>query len=180
MRHRSLPLLACLTALALAACAPPPAATTGTAADEQAIHDVTTKYAAAFNNRDAKALAALVAEDYEDVDPTGKHTQGRSAVESGAAPMWAQLPKDLKMTAGTTYVKWLDATHAIAGGTYQMAGTPAGMPNHGAWMAVAVKKDSTWLVASSIGADAPPDMPAPDARKPKGETKAKPKSKGKP
>ena len=171
MQSRSLPLLATVAVLALAACAPPPAAKTGTAADEQAIRDLTTKYAAAFNGHDAKAMAALTATDYEDVDPMGKHTQGRAAVESGMSDMWKQMPAEMKMTAATVYVKWIDAAHAIAGGTYQMAGTPPGMPNHGAWMGVVEKQDSTWLMMSSLGGDAPPDMPAMDM------SKAKPKGK---
>jgi uncharacterized protein (TIGR02246 family) len=161
MRSRFLPLLAGLAVLALAACAPPPAAKTGSAADEQAIRDMGTKYAAAFNSRDAKAIAAMTAMDYENVDPMGKHTQGRAAVESGMTDMWKQMPPDLKMTATTVFVKWIDADHAIAGGTYQMAGMPAGMPNHGAWMGVAVKQDSTWVMMSSLSGDAPPDVPAP-------------------
>jgi len=167
MRSRSLSLLAAIAVLGMAACTPPAPAKQGSAADEQAIRDLAGKYAAAFNAHDSKAMGALMATDYEEVDPMGKHTQGRDAAEANMTAMWPQMPADMKMTATTTFVKWIDANHATAAGTYQMAGTPAGMPNHGAWIGVAVKQDSTWVMSSSLGADAPPDMPAP--AKPKGK-----------
>ena len=168
MHRRSLPLLAALAVLGFAACAPAPAPKAGTAADEQAIRDLAGKYAAGFNARDAKAMGALMSTDYEEVDPTGKHTQGRDAAATNMAAMFPQMPADMKMTATTTFVKWIGAGHAVAAGTYQMAGTPAGMPNHGAWIGVATKQDSTWVMMSSLGADAPPEMAAPPA-KPKGK-----------
>lgn len=165
MRHRSLPLL---VALALAACAPPPAAKSGSAADEQAIRDVAGKYQTAFNARDAKAMGALMATDYEDFDPMGMHTQGRDAAEKNMTAMFPQMPADMKMTAVTTeFVKWIDGTHAIAGGKYTMGPVPAGMPDHGAWMGVVTKQDSSWVMMSSLAGDAPPAPPAAAPAKPK-------------
>lgn len=164
MRHRSLPLL---VALALAACAPAPAATSGSAADEQAIRDMAGKYQTAFNARDAKALTALMATDYEEFDAMGVHTQGRDAAEKNMTAMWPMMPAGMQMSTVTTeFVKWIDGTHAIAGGKYTMAGVPAGGPDHGAWMGVMAKQDSSWLMVSSLAGDAPPTPPAAAPAKP--------------
>jgi uncharacterized protein (TIGR02246 family) len=161
--------------LAVAACAPPATPATGTPGDEESIKELASKYSAAMNSRDMKAFGTLVAPDYEEVDPTGKHTMGRDSVVAGMTEMMKQMPADMKMSASTSYVKWIDAKHAVAGGTYQMTGMPAGMPNHGAFMVVAVKQDSNWVMMSSLGADAPPDsaamagMSKPSTAKPKGK-----------
>jgi hypothetical protein len=44
-----------------------------------------------------------------------------------------------------------------------------GQPDKGAWLGVVVKKDTTWLMASSLGAAAMPAMAMPDTTKPKGK-----------
>jgi uncharacterized protein (TIGR02246 family) len=158
MRSRSLHLFASVAVLAIVACAPPATPATGTPGDEQSIKELAAKYSSAMNSHDMKAFGTMLAADYEEVDPTGKHTAGRDSVVAGMTEMMKQMPADMKMSATTTYVKWIDAKHAIAGGTYQSTGMPAGMANHGAFMLVAVKQDSNWVMMSSLGADAPPDM----------------------
>ena len=172
MRFRALSLLAAFGVVSLQACtpAPTPAPATGTPADEAAIRAIAPGYAAAFSKRDAKALAALATVDYEDLDAAGRHTQGRDAMEKSMTTDLAATPAGMTMTAGTTYVKWLSNTSAVAGGTYQVTPAMPGSSGKGTWMAVAVKKDSTWFMASSLAADAPPEMPAMPA-KPAGKKK---------
>ncbi len=138
----------------------------GSPADETAIRDLATRYADAFNKRDAKALAAMTDSSYEDVDPMGRHTQGRAAVESTMTEQFKQIPPGMTMSATTVYVKWINPSNAVIGGTYQMAGGPPGMPNKGAFMGVVTKHDSSWVMISSLGGDdITPLMPKADTVK---------------
>jgi uncharacterized protein (TIGR02246 family) len=175
VRNHAMPVLATFAMLALAACSPPPAATTGTAADEQQIRGLADAYAKAFSTHSAAPVGAILADDYEDVTPAGVHEQGAKAVTDQMTKDMAMMPAGGSMAATTTYVKWLSDKAAVAGGTYTMGG-PAmpGMPSKGAWMGVAVKKDSTWKMVSSLGADDDSDMMAAAMA---AATKAKPKGK---
>jgi uncharacterized protein (TIGR02246 family) len=156
MLRRTLSLLA---AVALAACSsPPPAATTGTAADEQAIRGLANAWATSFSTHDIKPMAAVVADDYEDVTAVGMHEQGAKAMLDQMSKDMAMMPTGMQMTATTTFVKFLSDKAAIAAGTYAMPAGMPGMPTRGAWMGVAVKKDSTWKMVSSLGADDDSEM----------------------
>ena len=156
MRCRSFSLFAPLAVLAIAACSPPAAGpTTGTAADEQAIRGFAGAWATAFSTGDTKPVAAILADDYEDVTPAGVHEKGSKALLDQMAKGMAMMPPGMKMTmsATTEYVKFLSDKAAVAGGTYTMSGGMPSMPSKGAWIGVAVKKDSTWKMQSSLGAD---------------------------
>ena len=122
MRNRSFPLLAAGAALALAACSPPPAATTGTAADEQQIRGIAEAWAKSFTTHDTKPIAAVMADDYEDVTPQGLHEQGAKATIDQMAKDMASMLAGGTMGVTTTYVKWLSDKAAVAGGTYTMGG----------------------------------------------------------
>ncbi len=157
-----------LVALAVMACAAPAPAGTGSAEDEQAIRALADRYSAAYAARDTAALAALVAEDYETVDPTGRHTQGRSGFSAAVAQELAMMPANMPLTmrAGTNFVRWIDANHAVAGGTWETGPAMPGMPTKGSWMAVVVKQDTTWRMMAALGA---PDMSGmmPDPTRPR-------------
>ena len=169
MRNRLLTLLATLAVFALPACSAPAPAATGSAADEQAIRDLAGKYAAAYSARDTAALGALVSDDYEAVEPTGQHTQGRAAFETLAGQEFAMMPAGMtmSMTASTNYVRWVNANTAVAGGTW--ATTPAipGMPSKGSWMAVASKQGESWKMMSALGAPDMSTLAVPDTTKKK-------------
>jgi uncharacterized protein (TIGR02246 family) len=138
---------------ALAACATsanPGGPVVGTAADSTAIRAIAADYAQAFTKHDATLISPVIADDYQDVDVTGKVTQGHDAA---VAAMKAGMPPDSgTMTAATTYIRFLTPTSAIAGGTWTMT-TANGPPARGAWMAAAVKKDSTWKTISTLAAN---------------------------
>ena len=82
------------------------------------------------------------------------------------------MPAGMSMSMKTTtdFVKWIDATHAVAGGTWETSPAMPGMPSKGSWLATAAKQGSDWKVIAALGA---PDMtpmmpppPAPGAKKP--------------
>jgi len=169
LRNRLLTLLATLAVVALPACSPSAPAATGSPADEQAIRDMANQYAAAYGKRDTTALGALVSDDYEAVEPTGQHTQGRAAFESTVGKEFAMMPAGMtmSMTAGTTYVRWVNANTAVAGGTWETTPAMPGMPNKGSWMAVVAKKDGSWKMMSALGAPDMSMMAMPDTTKKK-------------
>jgi uncharacterized protein (TIGR02246 family) len=165
MRTRLPALLATLAVLTLPACTPSAPAATGSAADEQAIRDLSGKYADAYSKRDTAALGALVTEDYQDVDPTGKHTQGHTAFQAAAAQEFAMMPAgvQMNMSATTVYVRWMDANTAVAGGTWEVSPAMAGMPSKGSWMGVVSRHDGGWQMQEALGAADMSGMAMPDA-----------------
>lgn len=169
MRTRLIQLFAMMAVCALPACQPASSAgTTGSPADEQAIRDITNKYAAAFGQRDTTAMGALVSDDYEDVDPTGMHTKGKAGFQAALAKEFAMMPAgaSMSMTATTDYVRWIDANHAAVGGTWQTSPAMPGMPSKGSFMAVVEKKDNSWKMTSALGAaDVSAMMTMPDTTK---------------
>lgn len=166
--------VACL--LMVAACAPPPAPTSGTAADEAALRGMGAKYADAFNKGDATALAAMVTDDYQAVSADGTAITSKAAfetMEKDSATKRTGLP--LKLSIETMYVKWAGANVATLGGTWAMAGMPPGMgADKGAWTGMAEKgADGQWKLATGLVAEyvAPPTMAMPPPPPAKGKGK---------
>ena len=143
--------------LALTACTG--VASTGTAADEQAIRDGSSRWSVAWNQGDAKAMAATVTDDYAGFDDRGNPLQGRPAFESAMAAQFASRPAGMTMHITTSFVKWLSATSAVAGGEWSVTGPAAAMPAHGKWLSAYQKQDGSWLIASGLGSSEPPSSP---------------------
>ena len=166
MKSRILNVFVLLAALAVAACAPSPAPTTGTAADEAAIRAVGPAYAEAWNKADVPALLAFSVDDYEGVRPDGKVLKGKAAVEADlkeSAAARAGLP--LKLSVDTSLVRWTSATSATAAGTWSLAGLPPGMGGEtGAWTSTLVKgADGRWRMVTGLVAEFVPPPAAPAA-----------------
>jgi uncharacterized protein (TIGR02246 family) len=137
-----------------AACAQP---TMGTPADDAAVREMGARYADAFNKGDAAALAGLVTEDFQAVSTDGTMTTGRAAFEdSEKKQAAARVGLPVKLVVTTTFVKWAGATHAAVGGTWTLAGVPAGMgADKGAWSSLAEKgADGQWRLSTALVANA--------------------------
>jgi uncharacterized protein (TIGR02246 family) len=163
MKMRLLSGAALTVLVVVSACAQPKA---GTAADETAIREMGAKYADAFNKGDTSALAALVTEDFQAVSTDGTMTSGRAAFEAEEKKQaTARMGLQLKLAVETKFVKWADADHAAIGGSWTMAGVPAGMgADKGAWSSVAEKgADGQWRLSTALvaNAEAPPPTPTP-------------------
>lgn len=140
------------------------AAATGTPEDEAAVRGIAGKYAMAMSSKDTAAFGAILADDYQVVEATGKLVQGKAGAVAAAAQEFAMMPAGMSMSMKTTtdFVKWIDATHAIAGGTWETSPAMPGMPSKGSWLANAEKKGTDWKVTSALGApDTTPMMPPP-------------------
>jgi uncharacterized protein (TIGR02246 family) len=150
---------------------PPPVPAQGTSADEATLRGLAAKYSTSFNANDAAALAAMVSEDFEGISADGTHTKGRAAylqMEQAGVKERADAKMTLTLTTTTSYLNWIDANHAVLGGTYAMAGLPPGAPDKGAWIVACEKTaDGQWLIENSLVADMapPPPPPVPPAKK---------------
>ncbi len=146
----------------LAACEPAtPAATTPTAADSTALRELGTAYANAWNARDAAGIAAMMASEYHEVTPMGAHHASAADAQAALATEFAQFPAGATITINTVFTKFVGADHAYSGGTYTVAGMPAGMPTQGSWLVVNVRESTGWKMAAGLGAaDITPMMPA--------------------
>jgi uncharacterized protein (TIGR02246 family) len=164
MRAPALRTLAIGCAVVLASCAAP--AATGTPDDEAAIRRLVTNYADAWNRGDAAALAAMVSPDYQAVEADGKVVMGRSemqAMEKDSATRRAGM--GLALTVNTSFLKFTSANSAAAGGTWTMAGVPAGTgaADKGAWNGTFVKgDDGSWLMLTGLVSEYHPE-PTPAA-----------------
>jgi uncharacterized protein (TIGR02246 family) len=124
-------------------------------ADENAVRGNLDQWVAAYNKGDANAIAQLVTEDIEEVEPDGRHTKGRAAYEKGLASWFASRQGTPTLSVTTVFVRFLKPDVAIAGGTWTATGGAAG-PEKGSWMATYVKQGGKWLTSGGLAATAPP------------------------
>jgi len=175
VRFRILYVSTLLAPLAIAACAPSPAPTTGTDADEAAVRAVGPAYAEAWNKADVPALLAFTADNYEGIRPDGKILKGKAAVEADLKESAAaRAGLALKLSVETALVHWTSATSATTAGTWALSGLPAGMGgDKGAWTSTVVKgADGKWRMVTGLVAEFVPPPAAPAAA-PAGKGKGK-------
>jgi uncharacterized protein (TIGR02246 family) len=158
-------LLALVAVLAVYGCAQPPApepmAMAGTPADEQAIRDMIERVETAWNAKDAATMASLVTEDYNAINPEGRHTMGRAAYEANTqAEFAAERPEGMALSVDTGYVQWHGADAAAVGGTWTVTGVP--MEQKGSWMAVVKRSGDQWQMSNGLVATFVPE-PAGDS-----------------
>jgi ketosteroid isomerase-like protein len=144
----------------------------GTPADETAIRGMGAKYAEAWNKGDLATMSSMVTENYDGVAPDGTVIKGRAAAaEMDKKELAGRAGMNLKLD-----VHWAGANAASAGGTWTVAGIPAGVGgDKGSWTIVAVKDaDGQWRMASGLVAQfvPPPAPPTPSPTPaPKGKGK---------
>jgi len=116
--------------------------------DEQAIRLVVDGFGKAFNQADAKAIAALFAADGEIVNERGESVQGREAIERAFAEIFKNDPK-ARMRIMVDAIRFVGPSMAIEEGstlTTHAAGRPA---ERSRYMVVHVKQDGAWRMASA-------------------------------
>lgn len=118
------------------------------AADEAAIRKTGETFATAFEQADAKAVAAHFTPDAEYVDEQGNVFQGRQAIEVSLAGFFAENPGSrLEVTIDT--IRFVSPGVAIEDGTTTVT-RPEGSPSDDSrYTAVHVKNNGKWLTASS-------------------------------
>jgi uncharacterized protein (TIGR02246 family) len=115
------------------------------AADEAAIRKAVESYVAAFNQADAKALAAMWAPEAVYTNPlSGEQVVGREAIEGQFAAIFAKA-KGAKLEATTDSIGFVSPNVAVEQGTAKVI-LPDGTPEETEYTAVYVKRDGLWLL----------------------------------
>jgi uncharacterized protein (TIGR02246 family) len=119
----------------------------GTSADEAAIRNILDARNAAYNNHDAKALAAAYAPDADLVTGTGRVVSGRAAIERNYAESFAGVDKNAVVKTESAKVRFLTADTAILDLEGVTTGRADGtLKTHATW--VYVKRNGGWAVVA--------------------------------
>lgn len=118
-----------------------------TDSDVAAIRDGSKAFVAAFNERDAKAIAKLWAENGEYVDDVGRRFMGRDEILKGYQQFFSNSPK-VTLRVMIDSVRLLSDNTAIEDGRAVVDPPPEGIPGFSKYTAVHVKVDGKWLMAS--------------------------------
>ncbi len=137
----------------------------GKAADEAANRKLLEQYAAAFNKKDAKALAQIWAEDGEYTSLSGRAAKGRSEIESLFRDILSGPYKDARIQLVAQSVRLLAPDVAMGKATWETSGVLAPDGKERPTMktvslSVAAKRGGQWLVVSAL----PMVLPASEAR----------------
>ena len=128
---------------------------TNSTQDEQAIRSNTTLYRDAFNRGDAQALAALYAENGENIDQTGFLLRGRESITKAFEKFFAQH-KGAKIEINIQTIDFPQPNFAVETGTTQTTAPDTTVAVGGQYTAVHVKQDGKWLLDSVHEAPPPP------------------------
>jgi uncharacterized protein (TIGR02246 family) len=113
--------------------------------DEAKIRQAVDSYVTAFNQGNAKALAALWSPEAVYTNPdSGEQVVGRPAIEKQFAGIFAAA-KGVKLEAKTESIKFVSPNVAIEQGTAKVL-SAKGEPEESAYSAVYVKRDGQWLL----------------------------------
>ncbi len=141
------------------------AAQQGKADDEAVIRRLFDQYVAAFNKKDAKAVAQIWAEDGEYTSLTGRSAKGRSELEGLFRDLLAGPYKDARIQLVTQSVRFLAPDAALSNATWELSGARG--PDGGekpairtVSLSVTTKRSGQWLLVSSL----PMAVPAPAAK----------------
>jgi uncharacterized protein (TIGR02246 family) len=127
------------------------------AADEKVLRQSAADFAAAYNSRDAKKIAAQFAPQGEMVNERGA-IQGREAIEKAFAEQFAESLK-YKMSLQIDSLRFLSDNLAVEEGRLVQTSDEGDLP-HDRYLVIHVREGGKWQVASAR------DMPEPEERLP--------------
>jgi uncharacterized protein (TIGR02246 family) len=129
----------------------------GQAEDEAAIRKNAEDYVVAYNNHDAKTVAAMWSPDAVYLDPaTGDAAVGRQEIEKVFADTLADL-KDARLEVDVQSIDFVSPNVAVENGTVRVV-QPNEEPVETQYTAVNVKRDGKWLL-DRISEEETPDPP---------------------
>ncbi|MBX3379744.1 MAG: SgcJ/EcaC family oxidoreductase [Phycisphaeraceae bacterium] len=108
---------------------------------------VASTFVEAFQNGDAKAIAALWTPDADFIDVEGRVLRGRDAIEKDFAELFSEN-KGLKVRIEVASVKFVGPEMAIEDGTTSVLAPDGSLPSRAHYTNVLVKKDGKWLLSS--------------------------------
>jgi uncharacterized protein (TIGR02246 family) len=116
-------------------------------ADEDAIRHSAEAFTTAYNAHNAKAVSELFALKAEFTDEDGNLIKGREAIEQDFATMFKNFP-ECKVDVDVTSVRVLTPNIALEEGIVRAQPVPDNPANSSSYVAVHVKVDGHWLIAS--------------------------------
>jgi uncharacterized protein (TIGR02246 family) len=127
-------------------------AQTSTGQDEHAIHAVMDRFMDAWNHHDAKAFAAVFAEDADFTNVRGVGASGRAKIEAFHAPVFATIFSKSHQEYTDIEIRFLRADIACVDVRWKMTGStdPQGNPRperEGLLNLVMMKNDGQWQIA---------------------------------
>ena len=123
------------------------------------IEESVKSYVAAFNARDAKALAAHWSPEGVYISRlSGEQTVGREALEKEFAALFKEV-KDAKLTVSTTSIDFVSPNVALEQGTAVVI-RPKAKPEKTTYSVVHVKRDGKWLIDRISEAEESPPPPS--------------------
>ena len=142
-----------------------PAARGDQARDAAEIRDVQARQAETWTRHDAKAYAALFADDADVVNIVGWRWKGRAQLEARMTAAFAYVFRESTLTVTDVETRFLGPEIAIAHVRWTMTGarTPPGMPEprQGIQTLTMVKKAGQWRIAAFQNTLATPEVPFP-------------------
>lgn len=127
-------------------------------ADEQAIRASAEAFTRAYNNHNARAIAELFALKAEIVDEDGTLTRGREAIEKAFAEIFKEHPK-VAVQCEIESIRLLTPNIGVEEGLVRSKNVPDEPEDVSSYVAVHVKIDGKWLVASVRDFEAPAPKP---------------------
>jgi uncharacterized protein (TIGR02246 family) len=116
--------------------------------DEQAIRLAVESFTKAYNDGDAKAIAALFVAAGEIVNEEGESSQGREAIERVFADVLKAHPKSqIKVSVGS--IRFVAPSVALEDGTSVVTRQSGQAAERNRYMVVHVKQDGVWRMASA-------------------------------
>lgn len=115
--------------------------------DLAAIRAQSQAFVKAFNQHDAKAVAAFWTEDGEFISDSGQRFVGREEIAQGYAAIF-EINPEAKLQMAIEQLRLLSPVTAIEDGSAVVAPAPAGNAGISTYTAVHVKVDGKWMMAS--------------------------------
>ncbi len=124
------------------------------AADKATIEKAVESYTAAFNTRDAKALAAHWSPEAVYINPlTGSQVEGREAITKEFEAILSEL-EETKLAVDVESIQFISPGVAVENGVAKLV-SGDGQPQESSYTAIHVKRDGKWLLDRVTEEDVP-------------------------
>ena len=117
------------------------------AKEAEAIQKLANAFVKAFESGDAKAVAALWAEDGTYTDLTGRQLAGRDAIEKAFMELFT-ANKGLKVGISSESLRFITPDVAVEEGVSEVFPPDGGPPSRARFSNIHVKKNGQWLLSS--------------------------------